>query len=83
MHCCFCHRVPTSPDNATGAGCTNWARDPMTIAWTEVALEEGDRRAFPGMTTTFVRVCPACFRTRLLAWLASQGVTPEVDQIRY
>lgn len=58
-----------------------WGEHPWSIAESEIKLHTGE--GHPGGSCgddVTVDLCPVCFEGKLLPWLKTQGVTPQVTQ---
>ena len=82
--CCdLCGMKATNARSCCGAG-NVWSDAPNDVLETDIRFRLGSR--FPGGgsgISTVVDLCPTCFRTKLLPWLAEQGAEPTEEDFHW
>lgn len=60
----------------------DWGGEDANVNHATVMLEVGYGHGDGGnIQQTIVDVCPDCFKSKMLPWLASQGANPRTDEI--
>lgn len=63
------------------SGADDWATRGYNVSETTVEMNRGVNYGTDGgdSKTTSFDICPTCFETKLVPWMASQGATPTVE----